>query len=833
MRTLSRAVLLFVSSLLAVSSFAQNVGVTKSGPSSATPGSSVVYTVTVFSNGVTIDPNTEAQAPADATNVVLNDNIPEGMTFVSATQDSGPAFSCSTPQVGSGGSINCTIATLPYGTSAQFSFAMAIPGDAAPATTWTNVATVTADINGLDEDDSAAAATSTPSNAADVAVTKNGPDGAAPGSDVTYTIVVASNGPAAAQNVELSDTLPGDMTFVSVSQSGAGGFTCTTPAVGSGGTVSCTIASMAAGTSTTFTLVGHIPNTAISGTTYNNTAAVTSANDPTPENNSAFSELTISSADLSIMKSGPTTATAGQQITYSITFTNNGPDTAAGPAWGDNLPAGTTFASLTQDTGAVSFSCVTPAAGNPGTVSCSAAGMPSTATATFTLVANIDPNYANGGTLTNTAVTSSDTFDPNPNNNTSSTSAVVTGFTDLSVTKTATPTAVAGNNITYTITVRNNGPNPGLSTALTDTLPAGTTFVSLNQSSGPAFSCTTGATINCTNASFASGATAVFSLVIHTASSATGSVSNTANVSSSTSELNPGNNSSTANVTLSQSADLSVMKSGPALIAPNTDVTYTIVVSNAGPSDASAVTLTDSVPANTTFVSASGSGFTCSTPPVGGTGAVSCTMPSLAAGANATLTLVVHTSGSFGGTITNTANVSSTTPDPNGLNNSATASGSQTVADLAITKASTTAPSGTTGAFLINVTNNGPSTASTVTMTDVVPANASFASITQTAGPTFTCTTPAAGATGTISCTIGTLTAGTPATFKVVFNATVEVPQLTNTASVSTVTVDPNPANNSATAITPVLQYIPALSPAMLMLLALAITAIGAMILRR
>jgi uncharacterized repeat protein (TIGR01451 family) len=818
-RGVSFVLLLFAATIAFAQSNA-DVGVTKTGPDTATAGSTVAYTVTVISNG-----------SDDATNVTLTDNIPEGMTFVSAAQNSGPAFSCSSPSPGTGGSIVCHAATFASGQSATFIFTMQIPANAPGGTTYLNTASVTADVDVFDENNRAVAGTSTPSTAGDVGVTKNGPSTAPPNSDVTYTIAVNSNGPAAAQNVTLTDKLPGTMTFVSLNQSGPT-FTCSTPAVGAGGTITCSIASMPVGTSTTLTLVGHIPGGTQSGTAFANSASVTSNDDPNAENDSAYTQLTVSSVDVSIVKSGPPTATAGQTISYAVSVANAGPDVALNTQWFDTLPAGTTFQSLTQNTGPA-FACSTPPQASTGSIICTIGPFASGATSTFTLVLNIDPSFTNQSTLTNTANASTDSFDSNPSNNTSSTSAVVTGFTDIAVTKTAAATVVAGANITYTITVTNNGPNAAATTQLSDALPPGTTFVALTQTTGPTFTCTTGATINCSLASLPSGSSATFTLVVKTATSASGTISNTANVSTTTNETTTTNNSSTSNVAVTQSADVSIVKTGPALITPNTNVTYTLAVSNAGPSDAQSITVTDVIPANTTFVSATGSGFACSTPAVGGTGTVTCTMPTLAAAANATLTIVVHSSSSFGGTISNTGTVASTTTDPNPANNTSTTSGSQTVADVAITKTSATAPSGTTGAYTVTVTNNGPSTASTVTMTDTVPANATFASISQTSGPTFTCTTPAAGATGTITCSIGTLTAGQSATFTLVFNGTNQVAQITNTATVTSTTLDPNPANNTATASTFILLFVPALSPMMLGFLALAFTAIGAMILRR
>ena len=106
---------------------------------------------------------------------------------------------------------------------------------------------------------------------------------------------------------------------------------------------------------------------------------------------------------------------------------------------------------------------------------------------------------------------------------------------------------------------------------------------------------------------------------------------------------------------------------GPVLAGDT--IAYTITVSNAGPSDAQTVALTDVVPANTTFVSdaqTSGPAFTLTSPAVGGTGTISGTIATLAFGASASFTVVVLVSPSTpsGTTITNTADVTAATPIP-------------------------------------------------------------------------------------------------------------------------------------------------------------------------
>ena len=762
--------------LLADSDFA----VTKNGPSNAALDTDVAYDVSV----VNVGPD-----PADVT---LTDTMPAGLTFVSIVQNSGPTFTCTDPGAGNNGPISCSVATLNALESADFTITMHIPAATQPNTTFTNTAVVTT--SGLDpnsENDVASASTVAASNSADLGVTKSGPNATPPDTDVTYTITVENAGPFAANTVEFTDTLPGTMTFVSFNQNSGPTFSCTTPAGGSGGTIDCTIDPFANNAVATFTLVGHIPSGA-SGF-FTNTVTVTSANDSNGENDVASTTVTVSSANLSVAKSGPLTATGGQQISYPLSIANGGPDTSINVHLTDVLPSGTTFSSVVQNTGPA-FSCTGPPAGFPGTVDCSIPSFASGGNATFTLVLNVNSTFPDGGTLTNTATISAETADPDTSNNSSSTSATVTGVTDVSVTKSGPATLDAGAQISWTITVQNLGANAAASTTLTDTLPAGTTFVSLTQNSGPAFNCNGTTTVTCTNASFAAGSTATFTLVASTASSASGTISNTATVSTTTADTNSGNDTSTANTTLTQHADLSVMKSGPGTAIVGTDIAYTITATNPGPSDASNVTISDTLPAATTFVSMqqnSGPAFNCS-----GTTTVTCTIATFTAGASATFTLTVHVNSPAN--LSNTATIASTTPDPNANDNTSTATTIATEhADLSVTKSGPAlATVGTDIAYTITAANAGPNDASTVTLNDTIPAATSFVSMQQNSGPAFNCS-----GTTTVTCTIATFASGATASFTLTVHANSAASDV-NTATISSTTTDPNSTNNSSSVTT-------------------------------
>ena len=112
---------------------------------------------------------------------------------------------------------------------------------------------------------------------------------------------------------------------------------------------------------------------------------------------------------------------------------------------------------------------------------------------------------------------------------------------------------------------------------------------------------------------------------------------------------------------MTASADLAITKTGPATVVAGSSVAYSLVVVNNGPSDAVSLTVTDTLPAGVTFVSATGTGWACSNT---GNVSVTCTRPLLAAGATAPTITVTVTAPAQAGSLSNTASVASTTSDP-------------------------------------------------------------------------------------------------------------------------------------------------------------------------
>ncbi len=130
-------------------------------------------------------------------------------------------------------------------------------------------------------------------------------------------------------------------------------------------------------------------------------------------------------------------------------------------------------------------------------------------------------------------------------------------------------------------------------------------------------------------------------------------------MTSATNDPAAANNSAATTSNVFARSDLSISQNGsPAAVCPGQPVTYTINVSNAGPSTAASVTVTDTLPPSASFVSASGAGWSCS-----GAATVTCTRASLAVGTAPPIAITVDAPASAG-TATNTASVSSPTNDP-------------------------------------------------------------------------------------------------------------------------------------------------------------------------
>jgi uncharacterized repeat protein (TIGR01451 family) len=363
--------------------------------------------------------------------------------------------------------------------------------------------------------------------------------------------------------------------------------------------------------------------------------------------------------------------------------------------------------------------------------------------------------------------------------------------------------AVRGGLLVYTFNVENNAADMANGVVLTVPLPATSTYVS---STGTGCSHDGGVPgeVTCNlgdlQGTLAGGPVKTVTVTLRTTASTGVTINATASVISATTDTNPsGNNSLSQTTTIDDGADLVLTKSGlPNPVIAGGNVTWTVGVTNQGPNDSNSLTITDTLPTNMTYVSSSGTGWSCSN--VDQT--VTCTRVALANNMSAPIiTIVGQVTGAVTGTLTNTVTGTAATADPN-PNNTVTADVTVNAgADLSIGKSVSPNPvlSAQNATFTLTPRNNGPFAASTVTVSDPLPAGFAF---TSASGTGWTCAHAGALTGGTVTCSRASYAVGAANDITIVATAptvTLLTPA-TNTATIGSAgTADPNLGNNSGT----------------------------------
>jgi len=607
----------------------------------------------------------------------------------------------------------------------------------------------------------------TPLLPTDLELTKTGsPDPVVAGEPLTYTLTVSNNGFSTAPGVVVTDILPPSVTFASWTASQgecqedpAGTIKCFVGTLGEQGSV-------APPDSATITLTVDT-DPSFRGTLNNTASAVANVEELNPADNTGIEVVTgIGVSDLEITKSDTDPAIAGQSgsLTYTLTVTNHGPSDAiegAGVTVVDSLPAGVSLLSAVHNpANGASGSCVP--SGN--TVVCSLGTMAAGETDTITLV--VTPDCDVRGVIANTcSVTTGGETDPNGSNNLALEETTIIGEADLSSSKLGSPNPViAGQDVTYTVTVNNAGPSSATNVVVTDELPAGTTFKVAGSSSGCSAS---GQTVTCDIPSVTCGGSADVTIVATVASSVpqgTNLSNNVTSLARDESDVNVGNDGSFADVAVNRRAELSISKTDlQATAVPGTPVTYTITVTNNGPSDSTGALVQDTFP-----MILSGIEWNCQ-----GTGAATCTSAgtgnildpvSIPAGESVEYTVTANIDSAATGSLINIAVVDAepgVLAELNGLDNTSTDTDTLTPqADLSISKLDNPDPVtvGATLQYTLTVQNNGPSDSPNSLVTDSFPSEFTGATWTCSASGGAIC--PNANGSGNISETIAVFPTG-------------------------------------------------------------------------
>jgi uncharacterized repeat protein (TIGR01451 family) len=807
---------------------APDFSITKSdGGAAVAPGGTVSYTLTYANAG-----------NRGATGVVLTETVPANTTFNSGASTAG--WVCA-PNNNAGATCTLAIGGLAAGGGNQTATfaATVINPVGAGVTQISNTASIADDgANGTDPTpgNNSGSDTTPLTGAPDLSVTKSdGGATVAPGGTASYTLTYANAGNRGATGVVLTETVPANTTFNSGASTA--GWVCA-PNNNAGSTCTLAIGGLAAGGGNqTATFAATVINPVGAGVTQiSNTASIAddgaNGTDPTPGNNSGSDTTPLTGApDLSVTKSdGGATVAPGGTVSYTLTYANAGNRGAAGVVLTETVPANTTF-----NAGASTAGWVCAPNNNAGSTCTLAIGGLAAGggnqTATFAATV-INPVGAGVTQISNTASIADDGAngtDPTPGNNSGSDSTPLTGGPDLSISKSdGGASAAAGATVTYTLTYANSGNRGASGVVLTETVPANSTFNSGASTAGWVCAPNNNAGSTCTlaiGAVIAGGGnqTATFAVTVVTPLPAgVTQLSNTASIAddgTNGTDSNPANNTSTDTTPASGAPNLTLTKSdGGASVVPGATVAYTLTYSNTGTIGSAGVTLTETVPANTTFnAGASTAGWVCA--PNGNAGST-CTLAIgtvAAGGGSATATFavtVINPVPAGANQISNTASIAdngANGADSNPANNTASDTTPVTAApNLTLTKSdggASVAPGGT-AVYTLTYSNTGNIGSAGVVLTETVPVNTTFNSGASSAG--WTCL-PNTNAGSICTKSIGAVAAGggtNNATFAVTVATPVSagVTQISNTATIAdngANGVDSNPANNTATDTTP------------------------------
>ncbi len=759
--------------------------------------------------------NTGANALA-LTATSLTDALPVGMVIAAVPPNPAPTNTCGGVLTATPGTSAISIANGSIAANATCAIAVSVVTNASgnlintlPAGAFTSAQGVTNPLPAL--------ATLAATGSADLQVTKtDGTLNAVPGTNTTYTIIARNNGPQPVAGATFTDTPPAGMAFTGWTCVASAGSACAN-ASGSGPinelvtlllngtatyTVTASIAPNATGTITnTATIV--VPGTVIDTNLANNTASDT--------------DTLVRQADLSISKTdGVVSVVAGASTVYTIVVSNTGPSNVVGATVSDVMPAAIvsdTFAAVATG-GATGFTAA--GAGNINDT----VNLPAGSTITYTVIASI--NSGASGNLVNTATVTAPAgvTDTNPGNNSATDSDVLTRQADLVITKTdGVLSVVPGGTTTYSVVVSNSGPSSVVGATVADIIPAGiqsNTFTAVGAGGASGFTANGAGNINDV-VNLPAGSTIVYTIVATIRASATGTLVNSATVTPPGGVIDPtpGNNTATDTDTLTPQADLSVTKTDSvASVVPGGSTTYAIVVTNNGPSNVTAATIADIMPAAVTsdtytaVATLGATGFTAN-----GSGNINDTV-TMPAGSTITYTVIADISASASGTLVNTATVAPPggVTDPTPANNSATdtdtLSAQVTLAAVKTDGSANYTPGGT-AVYLVTVTNSGASDALNVTVTDLLPPGLTLtANVSCTANGNATCT-PVVGSIGgtSFSMTNGVVGAGMGNslvfTVPVAFAPSMTTNPLLNTATATDIATGSAASDTDSNALAP------------------------------
>lgn len=746
-------------------------------PESAIAGETLTYTLSVTNSGT-----------LEATGVRLSQSLPPGTRLFTAS----PGCQSDGPE-----KVRCTIDRLAIG--AQVSRQVTVKLN--PATRGTLVGRAT--VRGIEVEPSPAnnerSVTTRVSAQSDLSITTSASRKSvvAGRDELTYTLKVRNHGPSDATQVVVTDDLdlPIQVEFLS-----APGCTFT------GHRVTCAIGKLAPDARAPVTVTVRVKSSA--SQSLFNQASVAALEPGLVEINTGNNAATrrtpvIRLTDLSVTKTAPASVVAGNELNYQIRVVNNGFSDSMGAVVMDDLPAEVEFLSATTG--------CSPPTGHK--VTCTTGPLRKGDHKDLILTIHVPSSLRSSPIVNKANVTPEDWREKDQTmttNNSDTATTMVEIQADLELMKTATPlagtsTVLAGENLLYTLKVTNLGPSDSSGGTISDPLGPALKFV------GSPDGCRlqVNGSVECSVPPLAvdgDGFEARF--VAKVASGALGPITNQATVTCNDHDPDCDNNSNVVLTTpVLQQADLAVsLSDSPDPVREGDALTYTLTVTNAGPSDAANVKVTLAPVASPVLDLPPG----CMDSPTGTDLVADCSL--VPAGSSKILKVHVVAPAASDIPLAATATVSSATPDPVATNNAAEARTTLvavgvTAADLAVTKSAEVEAvvAGDLLRYTLEVVNHGPDDATDVKVKDDLDE----AIILVDPG---TCTgidTPER------IWSIGALNfdATSKCTFLVRVDSAFAEEKVRNTASVTSAVMDPNSENNPSTIETPVLKIPPLILP--------------------
>lgn len=737
------------------------------------PGDTVTYLVEVTNTGT-----------ADARNVTVIDEVESYFTYDSFVSVTPTGTDWSHTGGSSGAGEDQTFALAPRllpSETASFRVTMLLDPALPNGATVEN--TVEADADNSTNQPTDTDSTNDSERSADLMTEKSHTDAAIAGSTLDYTLLVTNLGPSPSVGaVEITDTLPDGFSYESGTAvvTVAGGAPASIEPMVVGQELTWTIgdSSLSLAKDATIEIVfSTVLADDLTANSYVNVAVVEGPDDHNPVNDRSEDPTDVTTlTNLSIVKDTATAGpyVAGETVEYTLTIVNDGPSIARNVTVTDTPDAGMTVTAMSG----TDWTCDVTAA----PASCERATLPVGGPVTITVTALIGASVPDATTLDNEAVIATSTPETSTSDNESTAQISVMALADMTLVKTAVDesgapitTAIAGEQARYLLEVSNLGPSDAVAPiTIVDTLPSGIRFVSLEAGTDwtavadPIDPVTNTQTVTLTRnpaiAGLAAGADAPDVTLVVALDPAiavdplTGEavLTNTATVSSGTSDPTPGNNTDTADLDVTQAVNLSIVKThdaGDVRIGDN--LPFDLAVHNDGPSTATGVTVVDTIPAGLVYVDAAGSdpAWTVVADPVApdGTTTVIATLTGdLAPAADApTLSLTVSVTAATYDEVVNVGVVTADQPETDPSDNSS----DDTVivppqSTLVVTKALSGALQvGLDGLYTIAVTNEGlTEDPGPIVVTDVLPQGLSFVSASSSgatcaaSGQTVTCT---------------------------------------------------------------------------------------------